>query len=150
MIEELPGEALHNERIARFAMLAAENPAQAYQEYGLTLIHSIHEADSAAYLKSLEVGQGDEPFLLAVAAHRRGTMDEVEKTYEKIAKDPKRGEALYNLAVLRAQRGDDEGAREAIDRFLAFLAKSPRTPYQKKALALAQALREELGEDNAG
>lgn len=148
MIEELPGEALHNERIARFAMLAAENAPQAYAEYGLTLIHSIHEADAAAFLKSLDIAQEDEPFLLAVAAHRRGAMDEAEKTYEKIAKDPKRGEALYNLAVLRAQRGDDDGAREAVDRFLAFLAKSPRTPYQKKALALAQALREELGEES--
>lgn len=150
--EEAPGEALHNERVARFAMLAADNPDLAYEEYGLSLIHSIHEADAALYLKRIgyDVETDDTALLLAVAAHRRGDLEGAEKAYEDLLKkDKTRGEALYNLAVLKYQRGDEAGAKEALDKFLAFLSERPRTPYQKKALAFATALKEELegGED---
>ena len=133
--EELPGEALHEERVARFSMLAAENPALAHEEFGVSLIHSIHEAEAAAYLHSLGISAGgeDEDFLLAVAAHRRGALDEAEKSYEAIlAKSPKRGEVLYSPSSALGRR---DGARER--RSLSRLPRKTPHPY-RRGLGLAR------------
>lgn len=142
-----PGSALHEDRVARFAVLAKENPALAYEEYGLSLVHSINEADAARYLERVgyEDASPDGVFLRAVAAHREGDLEVAKAAYEAFRKEhPDRIEVLYNLAVLEYQRGNEEAAAALLDDFAKVLAARPASPAKRRALALANALRDAL------
>lgn len=145
-----PGAELYAEHCARYARLLGENPDRALEEYGFTFVNSVHESDSAVFLKELDLAEPGwrQDFLEAVALHRRGKLDEAEKRYKDLLKQSKDHQEIeYNMAVLQWQRGDAEASEKHIKVFEGYLDSVEQTNvFVDECRGRVKALREELSE----
>lgn len=145
-----PGERLYAEHTGRFVRLVEDQPEKAFTEYGFTFLHSVDESDAAIFRKRVGLSDGSwrDSFLEAVAAHRRGKLDEAEKRYKELRDKDKGatrgGEVDYNLAALYLQRGDFDAAKKHLDNFekrLGEVDQSRQTEYRSRIAEMRAELR---------
>lgn len=156
-LDRRPGEAAHDGAVDRFRRLIQEDPAAAYEAYGLALLPSVDEADRAAFLKGLGIEEEaaaaswDGEFARTVAAHRRGDLESAEAEYLRLLRrDTTRQEIHYNLGALFLERGNRERALDHLEKFVQWLDTAPRNAFTASARALARDLRAKIAPGTGG
>jgi tetratricopeptide (TPR) repeat protein len=145
-----PDLSVHEAAVARFRALLYEDPAAAFQAYGLALLPCVDEADRAFYLKAAGIedpaaGGWDGEFALAVAAHRKGDLEAAEAEYLRLLRrDTSRQEVHYNLGALALEKGDRQRALDHLEKFAQWLGGRPRNAFTAAARQAALELRRRI------
>jgi tetratricopeptide (TPR) repeat protein len=109
-----------------------------------------YDAALTSYRLALRDRPNDQKVLqnMAIAFSRLGQLDEAIRCYRRALElDPGLGGAHYGLAFLLLKRGDNEGATEHLQ---AFLARPPHSPDAERWVRHAQQTLEQMASGGGG